>query len=76
MAAKGAPSDVAMALKPGGIAVTRSPWLIHTWWRSPFSHTPSNSALGSFTSTKALPNSRWSEASTLPPSWAHMVCSP
>ena len=35
--------DTATTRKPRGSAVTRSPWLIHTWWRSPLSHTPSNS---------------------------------
>ena len=30
-------------LKPGGSSVTRSPWLIHTGYFSPFFHTPSNS---------------------------------
>ena len=31
------------------MAVTRSPWLIHTWWLSPTDHSPSNSADGATT---------------------------
>ena len=44
--AKGAPSLVATISKPGANWVTLSPWLIHTWWRSPTCHSPSNSAQG------------------------------
>ena len=39
------------ALKPGGSAVTRSPWLIQTCSRAPVAQTPRNRALGSGTST-------------------------
>ena len=76
MAAKGAPSLTATVRNPGGSATTRSPWLIHTCSRAPFGHNPSNSAQPATTSMKARPNSRWSDGSTLPPSWAHIVCSP
>ena len=37
IAAKGAPVEMPTARKPGGSAVTRSPWLIHTGARSPAS---------------------------------------
>ena len=72
----GAPFDTPTTLKPGGSCVTRSPWLIHTVSRSPFFHTPSNRADSPVTSNSARPNSRWWPPSTLPPSWATMVCSP
>ena len=76
MAAKGAFSEVAMTLKPGGSLVTRSPWLIQTCFLSPGCHTPSNRAEGDLTSSSARPNSRWWPASTEPPSSLAMVCSP
>ena len=54
--------------KPSGREMTRSPWLIQTWWRWPVAHRPSNSGHSFSISTKARPNSRWSELSTSPPS--------
>ncbi len=62
--------------KPSGSAVTRSPWLIHTWWRSPGCQTPSSQGRGLRISTKARPNSRLCSPSTLPPSWCAIACSP
>ena len=64
------------ALKPSGSRITRSPWLIQTWWRSPGDQTPSNSVLLPVTSAKARPNSRWLELSTSPPSCATIVICP
>ena len=49
MTANGAPSLAATMRKPGAKAVTLSPWLIHTWWRSPTAHRPSNKAHSSVT---------------------------
>ena len=62
--ANGAPSDVPTTRNPGGKRTTRSPWLIHTWCRSPLRHTPSVRPQSSVTSTKARPNSCWSEVAT------------
>ena len=71
--AKGAPSERPNTSKPSGSEMTRSPWLIQTWWRWPVAHRPSNSGHSFSISTKARPNSRWSEPSASPPSWTHMV---
>ena len=74
--AKGAPSERPKTSKPSGNEITRSPWLIQTWWRWPVAHRPSNSGHSFSISTKARPNSRWSEPSASPPSWTHMVICP
>jgi hypothetical protein len=76
MSAKGAFSEVPFTAKPGGSAVMRSPWLIHTVWCSPGFQTPSNSADPSSTFTSARPNSRWWPLSTLPPSCSAIIIWP
>ena len=59
MAANGAFGDTPATVKPSGMRVMRSPWLIQTVWLSPGRHTPSNSGLVLTTETSARPNSRW-----------------
>jgi hypothetical protein len=65
IAAKGDDGEVAMVSKPGGMASTRSPWLIQTSSRL---GSPSKSSLPGFASMVAGPYSRCAEASTRPPS--------
>src|SRR3989304_5502837 len=55
MTAIGAFGEVATARKPGGSCVTRSPWLIHTGYFSPFRHTPAKRAAASVSTTSARP---------------------
>ena len=55
---EGRASERATMRKPGAHCSTWSPWLIHTWCRSPISHRPSNTALSSMMLMKARPNSR------------------
>ena len=73
IAANGQPGDVALTLKPSGIATTRSPWLIHTMNES---GTPLKSSFPGSTESMVLPYSRFSPGSTLPPRVALMSCMP
>ena len=64
----------AISEKPGGIAVTLSPWLIQTFsmpWPSAvvWSAIPSRSFVWPRARTSANPNSRSLDGSTSPPSW-------
>ena len=74
--AKSSLFETPITSKPSGRGVTRSPWLIQTCSRPPLCQTPWNSTQSSVRSTKARPNSRWSEPCTSPPNWSHMVCMP
>ena len=73
IAAIGALALLAASSKPGGSAVTRSPWLIHTSRLGP---SPPNKASRSRNCTLAWPNSLWLEPATAPPSWAAIACIP
>ena len=72
---------LAISLKPGGSAVTLSPWLIQTFsmpWPSAvrWSSIPSRRRVCPRARTSAWPNSRTFPGSTLPPSWCAIVCMP
>ena len=73
MAAIGALALAAAISKPGGSAVTLSPWLIHTSRVLP---KPLNSAPSPRTCSSAWPNSLCAERSTAPPSCMAMACIP
>ena len=74
-AAKGELPLRPMASKPGGSASTRSPWLIHTFTRSPTLNSEKGPRAAS-TSTSAWPYSRWALRSSLPPSSLESNCRP
>ena len=72
-AATPALSVEATAWKPAGSSVMWSPWLIQTVEPS---GTPSRSGVGAWAARRARPNSRRSEASTVPPKARAMAWSP
>ena len=72
-AAYGQLADFALTLNPGGIAATRSPWLIQT---TNLSGSPLKSSFPGSTVISVLPYSRFSPGWTLPPSSWLISCMP